>query len=254
MGVYPTEYIPTTFDSYHAVYNFEQSDISLGLWDTAGQAEFERLRPISYKNSDIYLVFFSVVNPTSLENVSMWVDEIQAHAPDVPFFLVGTQTDQRENPEILADLEGRGKSAITPRQGKSAAKSVGAVSYLECSAMNMQFDDVFDTIIRYVINVRRMGKKKGKVCWSIHCRQKVGLTSPKCDTCGYTFCSDCLEIWRSGYKGCPHCVVAQAEAAESSGNTIDIKKPYKPPGQRILEKYEKMQRKMERKKGGNEDE
>jgi small GTP-binding protein len=43
--------------------------ISLGLFDTAGQEDFDRLRPLSYPNSDVFLVCFSVITPASFNNV-----------------------------------------------------------------------------------------------------------------------------------------------------------------------------------------
>jgi small GTP-binding protein len=43
--------------------------ISLGLWDTAGQEDYERLRPLSYPQTDVFLICFSVVSPPSFDNV-----------------------------------------------------------------------------------------------------------------------------------------------------------------------------------------
>jgi small GTP-binding protein len=43
--------------------------ISLGLWDTAGQEDYDRLRPLSYPQTDVFLICFSVVSPPSFENV-----------------------------------------------------------------------------------------------------------------------------------------------------------------------------------------
>jgi Ras-related C3 botulinum toxin substrate 1 len=43
--------------------------ISLGLWDTAGQEDYDRLRPLSYPQTDVFLVCFSLVSPPSFENV-----------------------------------------------------------------------------------------------------------------------------------------------------------------------------------------
>jgi len=42
---------------------------TLGLFDTAGQEDYDRLRPLSYPQTDIFLVCFSVVSPSSFENV-----------------------------------------------------------------------------------------------------------------------------------------------------------------------------------------
>lgn len=42
---------------------------TLGLFDTAGQEDYDRLRPLSYPQTDVFLVCFSVVSPASFENV-----------------------------------------------------------------------------------------------------------------------------------------------------------------------------------------
>ena len=42
---------------------------TLGLFDTAGQEDYDRLRPLSYPQTDVFLVCFSVVSPSSFENV-----------------------------------------------------------------------------------------------------------------------------------------------------------------------------------------
>jgi small GTP-binding protein len=44
-------------------------EITIGLFDTAGQEDYDRLRPLSYPNTDIFLVCFSVVAPVSFENI-----------------------------------------------------------------------------------------------------------------------------------------------------------------------------------------
>jgi small GTP-binding protein len=43
--------------------------ISLGLWDTAGQEDYDRLRPLSYPQTDVFLICFSIGSPPSFDNV-----------------------------------------------------------------------------------------------------------------------------------------------------------------------------------------
>lgn len=61
----------------------------LELIDTAGQEDYDRLRPLSYNKANIFLVCYSVVNPASFTNVKeTWVPELKEHAEHVPFLLV----------------------------------------------------------------------------------------------------------------------------------------------------------------------
>lgn len=43
--------------------------VSLGLWDTAGQEDYDRLRPLSYPQTDVFLICFSVASQASFDNV-----------------------------------------------------------------------------------------------------------------------------------------------------------------------------------------
>ncbi|XP_043992141.1 ras homolog family member Ua isoform X2 [Gambusia affinis] len=100
---YPTEYVPTAFDNFSAVVSVDGQPVKLQLCDTAGQDEFDRLRPLCYTSADVFMLCFSVVSPASFQNVpEKWVPEIRKHAPFAPLVLVGTQCDLREDVKINA--------------------------------------------------------------------------------------------------------------------------------------------------------
>ncbi|ANM66047.1 Small GTPase Rho [Arabidopsis suecica] len=91
-NTFPTDYVPTVFDNFSANVIVDGNTINLGLWDTAGQEDYNRLRPLSYRGADVFLLAFSLVSKASYENVSKkWVPELRHYAPGVPIILVGTK-------------------------------------------------------------------------------------------------------------------------------------------------------------------
>ncbi|OBZ79316.1 Ras-related protein Rac1 [Grifola frondosa] len=122
------------FDNYSANVMVDGKTISLGLWDTAGQEDYDRLRPLSYPQTDVFLICFSLVSPPSYENVrTKWYPEISHHAPSTSIVLVGTKLDLREDPATIEKLRDRRMAPIQYSQGLTMAKDIGAVKYLECS-------------------------------------------------------------------------------------------------------------------------
>lgn len=69
-GKYPDFYDASPFANYVADIDYEGQGVELALWDTAGQEDYDRLRPLSYPDSDVALIIYDVGSPDSLENVS----------------------------------------------------------------------------------------------------------------------------------------------------------------------------------------
>lgn len=65
------KYVPTVFENYitHTLHRPSGKTVELALWDTAGQEEYDRLRPLSYPETDLLFVCFAIDCPASLENV-----------------------------------------------------------------------------------------------------------------------------------------------------------------------------------------
>jgi Ras family protein A len=62
-------YVPTVFENYLAYLEIDGVALELALWDTAGQEDYDRLRPLSYPETDVILICFSIDNPDSLNSV-----------------------------------------------------------------------------------------------------------------------------------------------------------------------------------------
>ncbi|XP_077993235.1 cdc42 homolog [Glandiceps talaboti] len=134
---FPSEYVPTVFDDYAVTVMVGGEPYTLGLFDTAGQEDYDRLRPLSYPQTDIFLVCFSVVIPASITNVKeKWVPEISHYCPQIPYILVGTQEDLRDDISTVENLAKTKEKPISVEHGEKRAKELRAVKYLECSALS----------------------------------------------------------------------------------------------------------------------
>ncbi|PRP79495.1 Rho GTPase [Planoprotostelium fungivorum] len=165
-NAFPGEYIPTVFDNYSANVMVDGKPINLGLWDTAGQEDYDRLRPLSYPQTDVFLCAFSIISPASFENVSAkWHPEISHHCPNTPVILVGTKLDLRDDRDTIDRLREKNQAPISYEQGMAKAKEINSVKYMECSALTQKgLKSVFDEAIRAVIVPPPMKKKKSGGC------------------------------------------------------------------------------------------
>ena len=144
-----------SFDNYSASVMVDGKPISLGLWDTAGQEDYDRLRPLSYPQTDVFLICFSIVSPPSFDNVkAKWFPEIEHHAPNVPIILVGTKLDLREDKGTMDALRSKRMEAVSYEQALAVSKEIRAHKYLECSALTQRnLKSVFDEAIRLVRSI-----------------------------------------------------------------------------------------------------
>lgn len=161
-GKFPKEYVPTVFDNYEATIIVEGKEVKFSLWDTAGQEGYARIRTLSYPKTDIFILCFSVVNHPSFINVKdRWYVEIKHHCPNVPMLIVGTKSDLRTDENALESLKKEGKSPISEDEANAMVKDLGALKYLECSALTRQgLKNVFDEALTSVVG-QRDGNKPG---------------------------------------------------------------------------------------------
>ncbi|CDR37595.1 CYFA0S01e12926g1_1 [Cyberlindnera fabianii] len=164
-GTFPDIYVPTVFDNYVADVDLDGRRVELALWDTAGQEDYDRLRPLSYPDTNVVLICFSVDLPESLSNVQeKWISEVLHFCHGVPIILVGCKVDLREDPSTLQRLKEEGLSPVSSAEGQDVADKIGAIKYIECSAKkNYNVDEVFKAATRASLMTKdKIKKSSGK--------------------------------------------------------------------------------------------
>lgn len=153
-GKFPEEYIPTVFENCSRTLQVDGRNIVLNMWDTAGQEDYDRMRPISYPGTDIFLICFAVDSQTSFSNVkAKWVSELRTHANTTPYLLVGLKTDLRRE----------GGDGVSAESAERLKNEIKAVTYVECSAKTQAgVKNVFEEAVRSALNAVKERKKRKK--------------------------------------------------------------------------------------------
>ncbi|KAI9744910.1 MAG: Rho GTPase [Claussenomyces sp. TS43310] len=161
-GYFPEKYVPTVFENYitYPTHPPSGKSVELALWDTAGQEEYDRLRPLSYPETDLLFVCFAIDCPNSLENVmDKWYPEVLHFCPYTPLILVGLKSDLRTKRTCIDLLKTQGLTPVTQEQGRAVAQKMGA-QYMECSSKDMQgVDEIFDQAILTVVGNDRSNQQ-----------------------------------------------------------------------------------------------
>eukprot|EP00037_Helgoeca_nana_P007214 m.65905 g.65905 ORF g.65905 m.65905 type:complete len:212 (-) comp18025_c0_seq1:166-801(-) len=175
---FPFDHVPTIFDSFSKhVTTPSNEQVNLLLWDTAGQEDYDRLRPLCYPETDVFIICFSLVQPSSAENVlAKWGPELMHHnqGRHTPVVLVGTKLDLRDDEDSVRTLVNKGQKPAQYQDGLRLAKDLSTqclhsapVNYFECSALTQRgLQAVFDKAIHLVTNpgkkVRGGDGRKGR--------------------------------------------------------------------------------------------
>lgn len=133
---FPTEYTPTIFDNFNAVITVDNKAYNLGLWDTAGQEEYDKMRTVSYPHTDVFVLCFSLVQPNSFANVkNRWYPELKEYCPTTPILLVGTKLDLTNDDATMRSLARQSLAPITRDQALRVADELKLEGYVECSGL-----------------------------------------------------------------------------------------------------------------------
>ncbi|KAL8642082.1 MAG: hypothetical protein Q9228_001192 [Teloschistes exilis] len=185
-GYFPEKYVPTVFENYitHTTHQPTGKTVELALWDTAGQEEYDRLRPLSYPETDLIFVCFAIDCPNSLENVmDKWYPEVLHFCPTTPLILVGLKSDLRTKRVCIDLLKTQGLTPVTSEQGQRVAKQMGAM-YVECSSKEMKgVDDVFELAVNTAVGQEIAIKQQGESRSDLPGGRGMAVKKPKSKSC-----------------------------------------------------------------------
>nr|XP_037289170.1 ras-like GTP-binding protein Rho1 [Rhipicephalus microplus] len=159
---FPEVYLPTVFENCVADIEVDGKQVELALWDTAKQEDYDRVRPLSYPDTDVILMCFSIDSPDSLENIpEKLTHEVRHFCPNMSIILVGNKKDLRSDPHTLRELAKMKQKPVAPEEMRTMAEKIHAYGYLECSAKTKDgVREVFETKARAALQVKRPKKTK----------------------------------------------------------------------------------------------
>ena len=141
--LFPKDYVPTVFDNYQINMIVKEHPVILSLWDTAGQPEYDRLRPLSYTNTNIYLICYDSNDKESFENVyKKWIPEVSKFNPKIPYLIVGTKYNPKNKNKLNLDY---------------VKKKLDYNNVLECSAKNhYNLKNIFEKAVELALkNIKK---------------------------------------------------------------------------------------------------
>eukprot|EP00095_Tigriopus_kingsejongensis_P002380 maker-scaffold527_size145964-snap-gene-0.19 protein:Tk02380 transcript:maker-scaffold527_size145964-snap-gene-0.19-mRNA-1 annotation:"GH22067" len=148
--IFDPHYQITVFENFCLDYELDGVPYELVVWDTAGQEDYEQLRPLSYPETDVIVLCFAVDSQDSLDNLrDKWLPELEHYLPGVPIVVVGNKIDLRTDLETLVNMSKLRQKCVVPMEGRAMAEIVGAKDYVECSSKTFKgINSVFETTVR----------------------------------------------------------------------------------------------------------
>ena len=156
------KYVPDVFEGYVADLEVDGKQFELALWDTVGREGYDRVRALSYPDTDVILMCFSINSPDSLKNIpKKWTPEVKQFCPNVPIILIGKKKDLRNDPNTIKELGKIKQEPVKLEEGSTMAEQIHAFAYHECSAKSKEeVRDVFNTAARASLQFRKGRSKK----------------------------------------------------------------------------------------------
>lgn len=131
-GEFPSSIIGEVVERKHTNILIDGNNVELDIFDTNEDFGYDRIRPLSYPNTDVVMICFDLSNKGSFDRVfERWYPEIKHHLPNIPIVLCGTKSDITKRVVFQKDIDG-------------ALSSIPGSEYVETSSKgNDGMDEAF---------------------------------------------------------------------------------------------------------------
>lgn len=141
-GKNPEGYIPTLFNNHSKVVSVGDKKYNMTLWDTAGSEEYNKLRSLSFQETDVFLICYAVNNILSFHNSKKWIEELAEY--NVPMILCGTKCDIIDGNIVDKGLPTK------------LSKEYGLYGFMECSSVELiNVKRVFDVALEAALKPKK---------------------------------------------------------------------------------------------------
>lgn len=154
---FPASYIPTVVDNFAKEVEVHEEDgstnmVNLALWDTAGQEDYDTIRPLSYRDTDLVLICYTIENKNKLNNINKkWLMEIRNYCPNAKYILIALKSDLREDNDPVLDKS----NFVSKEDGEKLAEQIKALKFMECSARTgYNVKEVFEESARHISQLK----------------------------------------------------------------------------------------------------
>jgi small GTP-binding protein len=161
------QYIPNVHDNYSAYVPTDGRNFNVSFWDVPGREENGRLRPLSYPETDFFILCFSIDNPKSLQNLKdVWVPEYEKLCTTAAKILVGNKEDKRNDPTSIEKMKEKNLKFVEENEAIEMQKELGAFAYLQTSAWtHVNVDEIVDQCLKFYLKEKlKETKKPSKDC------------------------------------------------------------------------------------------
>ena len=120
-------------------YNFDNNDVKVQIWDTAGQEKYRSITSSYYKGAQGCLLVYDITKKKSFDNIDKWYSELKSNSDEKIYtMLLGNKSDLEENREVSIE------------EAEKKAKNFN-IAFMETSAYNgININKAFSELINNV--------------------------------------------------------------------------------------------------------